>query len=227
MLLRKILDAPTSACVESLYLELGLVPIGIIIKARRVNFYHYLVNLKNEEMLYKFFEAQLKNPCKDDWTLQALQDFEDFGISSNKEFLKNKSKNAFKTIVKIKSKEFALNHLLNLKGTHSKMDNLAYSELKLQIYLRDEKIPIYEAKNLYRFRVRVANFKENFKGKYTSTGCPLCCVQIDTQAHSVQCDQMKMKIKMEGKYSDIFGSKIPIEISKTLYKISKIREDLI
>ena len=66
MLLRKILNSPTSACVESLYLELGLVPIGIIIKARRVNFYHYLVNLKNEEMLYKFFEAQLKNPCEEE-----------------------------------------------------------------------------------------------------------------------------------------------------------------
>ena len=129
MLLRKILDAPISACVESLYLELGLVPIGIIIKARRVNFYHYLVNLKNEEMLYTFFEAQLRNPCKDDWTLQALQDFKDLGIPSNKEFLKKKSKNAFKRLVKIKTKEFALNQLLNLKGTHSKMDNLMYSDL--------------------------------------------------------------------------------------------------
>ena len=91
-----------------------------------------------------------------------------------------------------------------------------YSDLKLQNYLRDGKIPVHEAKNLYRFRVRVANFKENCKGKYTSTGCPICCVQLDTQAHSLQFDQMKMKIKLEGKYSDIFGSKIPTEISKTL-----------
>ena len=69
----------------------------------------------------------------------------------------------------IKTKEFALNQLLNLKGTHSKMDNLNYSELKLQNYLRDKKYQHMKQKNLFKFRVRVANFKENFKGKYTST----------------------------------------------------------
>ena len=42
LLLRRILNAPTSACIESLYLELGLVPIHIIIKARRVKYLHYL-----------------------------------------------------------------------------------------------------------------------------------------------------------------------------------------
>ena len=41
MLLRKILDAPMSTCIESLYLELGLVPISIILKSRRI---HYLAN---------------------------------------------------------------------------------------------------------------------------------------------------------------------------------------
>ena len=80
MLLRNILDAPSTSCVESLYLELGLIPIHIILKSRRIVYYHYLVNLNKEEMLFKFFKAQYKYPCKDDWTLQVTQDLKDFGI---------------------------------------------------------------------------------------------------------------------------------------------------
>ena len=71
MLIRKILDAPMSTCIESLYLELGLVPISIILKSRRINYLHYLANLNPEEMLYNFFETQFKYPNKYDWTLQV------------------------------------------------------------------------------------------------------------------------------------------------------------
>ena len=38
-------------------------------------------------MLFKFFEAQYKYPCKDDWTLQVNQDLKDFGIPENFEFM--------------------------------------------------------------------------------------------------------------------------------------------
>jgi hypothetical protein len=37
-------------------------------------------------------------------------------------------------MVKIKAKEYTLEYLLKLKGKHSKMNNLSYSELKLQDY---------------------------------------------------------------------------------------------
>ena len=40
-LLRKILNAPISVPIEALYLELGLLNIENIIKARRVNYLHY------------------------------------------------------------------------------------------------------------------------------------------------------------------------------------------
>ena len=55
MLLRKILKVPISTPQESFYLELGILPIGVIIKARRINYLHYLVKRNQSEMLYKFF----------------------------------------------------------------------------------------------------------------------------------------------------------------------------
>ena len=72
-------------------------------------------------------------------------------------------------MVKIKAKEYALEYLLKLKGKHSKMNNLSYSELKLQKYLKDPDIPVNEAKNLYRFRTRSAKYKQNMKTGYSST----------------------------------------------------------
>ena len=68
ILLRRILEAPDSACIESLYLELGLIPLHIILKARRINYLHYLTNLSENEMLHKVFMAQWRYPVKDDWT---------------------------------------------------------------------------------------------------------------------------------------------------------------
>ena len=107
------------------------------------------------------------------------------------------------------------------------MENLEYTELKLQKYLTDDDISVEEAKNLYRYRTRVANFKENFKNGYVAHACPLCHVQPDTQAHSLVCPVLKTKVNMKGTYSDIFCEDIPQDISKTLLEISKIRENIL
>ena len=183
-LLRNILDAPQGSCIESLYLELGLIPISILIKARRINYYHYLVNLEKDEMLFKFFEAQFNYPLKDDWTLQVLEDLKEFGITEKFDFMRSKSKNSFKRLVKIKTKEYALKYLLTKKQEHTKLDNLIYSDLKLQPYLKSDHIPVHEAKNLFRYRVKVANFRENFKDMYRNT-TTVCTIHLDTQSHAL------------------------------------------
>ena len=58
MLLRRILKVPISTPQESFYLELGILPINVIVKARRINYLHYLVTRNQSEMLYKFFITQ-------------------------------------------------------------------------------------------------------------------------------------------------------------------------
>ena len=227
LLLRRILKATSSVCIESLYLELGLTPINIIIKARRINYLHYLVRLGENDMLSKVFKAQWKYPVRDDWTTTVQQDLKDFDISLSIDEIKVKSQYSFKRLVKIKAKEYALDSLLTIKNRHSKMDKLEYVELKIQNYLNDDRIPVNEAQNLYRFRTRVADFKENFKNAYTNIACPLCLVQPDTQAHCVQCPVVKEKVKVQGSYTDIFSEDIPSDISKTLKEISKLRENLL
>ena len=105
------------------------------------------------------------------------------------------------------------------------MEKLNYKELKTQNYLKDTEITVDEAKNLFRFRTRVARYKDNMKISYLVTACPVCCVQLDTQEHSVQCSGVTDNIKVMGNYQDIFSENISSDIAKTLLKISKFSED--
>ena len=91
ILLRNIFEVPQSTPVVSLYLESGCVRIRNIIKARRINFLHHLVNLKKKEMEYKFFKVQWDHPCPDDWTLQVKQDMLDLGLPVSLQFVESKS----------------------------------------------------------------------------------------------------------------------------------------
>ena len=150
LLLRRVLDAPISTCIESLYLELGLVPIHILNTAKRIIYLHYLIWLGENEMLQKFFQTQWKYPVKDDWTSQHQKDIEDLKIDMSLEEIKQKSEYSFKRYVKIRMKEYCLEYLLNEKERHSKMDNLYYVDLKIQNYLIDDHITVQEAKNLYK-----------------------------------------------------------------------------
>ena len=227
MLIRGILEVPSSSCVESLYLELGITPIHVILKARRVNYLHYLATLKDDEMLYRVFKAQWDNPVKDDWTLEVKRNLEELNIHLSLEEIQKKSTNSFKNLIKTRAKEFALDYLLNLSERHEKMENLHYTDLEIQNYLHDPKIPAAEAKNLFRFRTRIAKFKANMKNGYSTITCPLCSVQPDTQVHSMQCQEVKARIKIEGDYKDIFTKHIPSNISKTLLRISELRKDLL
>ena len=76
-LLLRFLKSPSSTPSEAIYLELGCLDVSTIIKSRRLNYLHYLANLKPNEMLHRFFVAQWKYPCNQDWTEQVKLDCED------------------------------------------------------------------------------------------------------------------------------------------------------
>ena len=110
-LLRRVLQVPISTPEEALHLELGLLPIGVLVKARRINFFHYLLRRSESEMLYQFFQTQWNNPSKGDWTETVKVDLKHFGIACDFKKIKSKSTEAFKRTVRIKAQEYALEKL--------------------------------------------------------------------------------------------------------------------
>ena len=164
LLLRRIFEVPTSTPIESFYLELGLSPINAMIKARRINYLHYLVNLEDTEMLSRFFHSQWRFPIKNDWVNQVQDDLKDFNMNHKLSELKLISKTSWKKKVKLNMKEYSLDLLNKIKGNHSKMEELFYPELRLQNYLKDMDISVPVAKNLFRWRTRTAKFKSFLPG---------------------------------------------------------------
>ena len=222
LLLRKIFSTKISCPKEALYLESGAIPIGIIIKSRRINYIHYLVKENPSTMLSKFFHAQWNNEVKNDWTTQIRLDLEDFGIPGELDFIKSKSEDSFKRLVKVKAQEYALSELNSMKK--SKMENTSHTKLELQSYLKSNIYPD-DAKLIFAFRTRMANFSENFRGMSGPKLCPLCETHLDNQQMAFKCPEILQKINQIGKYDNIFRSEIPLEAIENLKTITKLREE--
>ena len=226
-LMKQILQAPFSTPSESLFLELGCLDIKTVIKARRINYLHYLSSRNPTAMLHKFFKAQWKYPTSQDWTEQVKIDLEDFNIPIDLEFIKSKSEYSFKNLVKIKAREYAFDKFMMKKLEHSKLDDLIYTKLEIQKYLKSNQFTVAQARSIFSFRTRMSNFKENFQGNNGHNPCPLCCLHLDSQSMIFQCPQIKQEFNITCRFEDIFSDTIPLNLVQCLEQVLKYRENYI
>ena len=176
-------------------------------------------------MLSKFFRTQLDFSVEDDWSRQARQDLADFQIPEDLKSIESMSKECFKSLVKKQAKKFALNHFNELKKSHSKMKNIQHQELKMQDYLSLENITVNQAKILLKFRTRMANYGQHFKGTNKLSQCQLCDEHLDSQDTIFQCKTNKKNFNTNFNYDDIFLEKIEVNLIKTLETIYKFKEN--
>ena len=226
-LLRKVMRVPFSTPIEAYYLELGILSFETTIKKRRVNFLHYLLSREEDEMLYSFFITQLYNPTPGDWTEQVKLDCKDLKIPFDFEYIRSKSKETFKKIVRTKADEYELDRLRERQVKHSKMSNVTYTEMKPQSYFKTPGITTEEALNIFRWRVRMAPIGENYRGNQERVMCPLCKKHLDNQPMALQCEKMNENQKIKLKIEDLYKENIPLEVAQELLSIINLRERLI
>ena len=219
----KLLEVPKTTPSEAYYLEMGVLPINAIIKGRRVNYLHEILSRDTNSMLYNFFITQWLNPIRGDWTLQVQEDLEDLNIPCSFEYIKNKSTESFKRLVKKKVQQYALKELKNKQKKHSKMANVSYDSIKMQTYFSRSDLNADEKRTIFKYRVRMERFGENFRGGASSIPCPLCDTHPDSQEASFQCPIIRKEIAIKGSIKDIYEEKIETETIKTIMKISKYR----
>ena len=214
----------TTPC-EAYYLEMGVLPISVLLRARRITYLHCILNRDKKSMLYSFFTTRWHNPCKGDWTEQIKEDLAELKIPCSFNDIQNKSKESFKRYVKIKAKELALKNLLSKKEGHSKMEKLTYRDLNIQPYFLSEDIGINQKRSVFKYRVRMERFGENFRGRQSQVICPLCKLHLDNQEMGFQCPEIKKEIEINGSIDEIYIGEIKKETIKTMTKILEIRKE--
>ena len=219
------MGVPKTIFRESFYLEFGVIEIDLYIKARRLMYYHSLVNRSNNRTLYYFFLCQYSKRSPKDWVNQALEDFSDLDIDSSFAYLENISKNAFKQLVKSRIRHFSFQRLLIRKNTLSKMTYLEYNEYKIQDYLENPDLSIETKKIVFRWRVHMEKgFAENYRNGNMSVRCPLCMSHPDSQKEAYKnCSFIRNKIQIGGSFENIFDEIINSETIRTIVEISKVR----
>ena len=52
-----------------------------MIRQRRLNFLHYILNQENNSILFKVFEKQAQNKTKNDWVSRVCRDLAEIGLN--------------------------------------------------------------------------------------------------------------------------------------------------
>ena len=116
--------------------------------------------------------------------------------------------------------------LSKTKEQMSKIRNTHHKKLNLFKYLELNEINSKEAKAVFAYRSRMANFGHNYKGNNPYRICPLCYSHPDKQEWSFRCSVIKENINIQGNYDDLIEGNISKNLAKTILAITKLRESL-
>ena len=207
--------------------------------ACRINYLYYLNNLKENELLYKFFKAQSEFPQKGDWINTVMENIENIGLNIDLTKVKEQNQEKFKNNVKSYIHKAAFKYLLLKASDHSKMENLNYNNYEMQQYFKNGKITKLVAQNYFRFRTRMETFVDNFKNGFTDITCSLCLQNdsnseevsfVDAQQHFLNCSaivDMVPEISTLIPQEIYLTTKVDIKTIKILLKAMEIRKELL
>ena len=153
-------------------------------------FLHYILSRNEKELIVRFFKAQESYPVRNDWSETVKKDMSNLNIQLSLSNIKRTSKSSFKRLVKTKVRQAAFDELLEMKNTHSKLNNLNYNEFAMQPYLKSSQINTSQAKQIFRYRCRMSNTRKNFPSKYREDNilCPLPgCNKEEDDNHLLIC----------------------------------------
>ena len=223
-ILRQYFQLHSKTPTEFILLELGLVPVKYLVIQRRIMFLFWILQEDPNCLIYRFFQAQVKDPKPGDWCLLIKDDFKALDISLSFDDIKNITKNEFKKFLKDRIEEKAFQYLMEKKKEHSKMSDLKYDKLRIQNYLKPESKLLNSERNfILQIRSRMLNVKNNFKSSWKNNlECRLCLDGIlEDQKHILLCEALNqncLSTNDDIKYEEIFSENIKnqIDVSRRL-----------
>ena len=128
-LLRKILECPSNSPKCMLYLETGCKPIRFLIMKRQLMFLHYILKEKKDSLISRFFEAQAKNPGKNDWVTTVREHLEYLEIHLDFDQIEMATDFQFRNLVEKAVEKKCLEYLTEEKIRKNKVKHIQHSNL--------------------------------------------------------------------------------------------------
>ena len=174
-------------------------------------YHHDILNRKDDETVKKMYKKQTEVTTKGDWFELIKKDFAYIGEDIDEERIKSKTKQEYKKEIHEKVKNAAFRELMKLKETHSKLDDVNYTDFAIQPYLKNKMFSKDECKLLYLLRSKCHSSKQNFRRMYKNdTRCTFQCPDIEDQTHVfTQCYPIISQTTASNQifdYDDIFGN---------------------
>ena len=193
---------------------------------------YYILNQKEDSMMYKFLKYQLENSSKKDWVTAIKQDLKELKMeNTNFEEIKSMRKTSFENLVKERIKENVLVKLTILKKSHSKVNDIGHVALKIQKYLQPNQVKISkeESQLIFKLRCRVTNIKANLKKAFDNIECDACGEDEETQEHVIKCNELNKNDEKKYEYERLNNGTVSekLEIAKKFKnnyeKLEKLR----
>ena len=173
-------------------------------------FHHNILSRDHNETIHKIYTKQREEYTKRDWYQLLIKDFDFIGIDMNEDDIKRTSKEDYKNKMLNLIKNAGFKYFMQQKETHKKLDQVEYTELKIQAYLKSRLLSNKEKKLLYLLRSRCYDVKYNFKRMHKNDiQCRFGCLTPEDQNHALlECQPLNTKHKQikNIEYSSIFSS---------------------
>ena len=226
---RTLLKAHSKTPIETIYLELGVLPFRFHLIKRRINHFHVILNRDKSEITRQVIEAQRNILLQGDFLSQVFSDLKMLDL--NEILIKSISKEKLKKLLQLKIEEKGFQYLISKSIHHSKTRTEIYCDMNGSNYFRDSRFTPDIARTIFKFRTRMVNVKNNFRNKYNQDlKCSLCELEVCDQSHLFRCDKLREAWEdFQEKYDDLFCQDLNklLAVGKTATKLVLTRDILL
>jgi hypothetical protein len=222
-ILLKIYQMPQSTPYNAFLSEVGIWPIQIYIKYKKLLFLHQLLKSEKERFARIILIEQQKNSIPKCWYSEIKVLSNQLQVNVDFEEVMNYTKNEWKKYIN-KAINKRISKELEETGTKGRfMDGTN----RRKRYIDSGNVKT--TTGIMRIRLNMVEVKCNYKGKYKGNlTCPMCKIENDTTEHLFDCKKLKEVIRCDRKIDseDIKNDNISklTELEEYAEKAMKIRD---
>ena len=207
-LIKGLLEGHSKIPIPALYLETSQIPIRFILACRRLLYLQTILQRGADELIFKVYAAQKNDPIKGDFCQLVNDDRQLIDLQLSDSQISNMTRYELKLLVKSKARQAAFVHLMNIKESKSKMDNISYlNSFKILPYM--ESMTREQSSLLLALRTRtVRGIRTDYGDLYLDKGCPLPgCPEADSLPHTLTCRVLQEAVQEPSlvQYGDVFS----------------------